>query len=222
MGRITLSHAWDVSPEQAIAIQARLSQFIVRQDQLGTLGCVAGVDVGYEAGGNVTRAAAVVLSFPELHPLDSAMAALPATFPYVPGLLSFREAPAILKALSKLEKLPDLLLCDGHGIAHPRRLGLASHLGLWLDLPTIGVAKSILVGEHAPVGGEAGAWQPLLDHGEVVGAVLRTRSGVKPVYVSIGHRLSLQTAIELVLSCTGRYRLPEPIRISHQRVHGST
>lgn len=215
MEHLAQSHAWDVSPEQAIAIQERLSQFIIRQDQLRPIQAVAGVDAGFESRGSVTRAAVVVLSFPHLQVVDNAVASIPTSFPYVPGLLSFREAPAILQALSKLEKMPDLLLCDGQGIAHPRRLGLASHLGLLLDIPSIGVAKSIFVGQHDPLIDEAGAWQPLLDRGEVVGAALRTRPGVKPVYVSIGHRLSLETAIELVLRCTGKYRLPEPIRQAH-------
>jgi len=209
------THAWDVSPEQAIAIQERLSQQVIRRNQLGPLQVVAGVDAGFESGGSVARAAVVVLSFPQLQVVDNAVASLPTSFPYVPGLLSFREAPAILNALSKLEKMPDLLLCDGHGIAHPRRLGIASHLGLLLDIPAIGVAKSILVGQHDPLAYEADAWQPLLDCGEVVGAAVRTRPGVKPVYVSIGHHLSLETAIKLVLRCTGKYRLPEPIRQAH-------
>jgi deoxyribonuclease V len=208
-------HAWDVTPEQAIAIQERLRPEVICQDQLGTLRYIAGVDVGFEAGGTVTRAAVVVLSFPDLERVETALALRPTSFPYVPGLLSFREAPAILEALSGLKVPPDLLMCDGQGIAHPRRLGIASHLGLLTGLPSIGAAKSILVGRHAPLGDQPGAWQPLVDRGEVVGAALRTRPGVKPVYVSIGHRLSLETAIELVLRCTGEYRLPEPTRQAH-------
>ena len=137
-------------------------------------------------------------------------------FPYVPGLLSFREAPAALAALGQLKTSPDILLCDGHGLAHPRRFGLACHLGLLSGLPSIGVAKSLLTGEHAPPAQERGAWTPLLDGGEVIGAALRTRPGAKPVYVSIGHRISLESALQVVLRCTGRYRLPETTRQAHR------
>ena len=213
-------HAWDVSNEQAIAIQERLRQEVVCQDQIGGLQLVAGVDAAYEAGGTVTRAAVAVLSFSDLERVETAVAVRPTSFPYVPGLLSFREAPAILEALSGLKSSPDLLVCDGHGIAHPRRLGIASHLGLLTGLPSIGVAKSILIGRHAPLGEQRGAWQPLVDQSEVVGAALRTCPGVKPVYVSIGHRLSLETAIQLVLRCTGKYRLPEPARLAHLLASG--
>lgn len=208
-------HAWDVTPEQAIAIQERLRQEVILQDQLGTLQHVAGVDVGFEANGTITRAAVVVLSFPNMDTVETAMVRHPTSFPYVPGLLSFREAPAILDALSGLKTSPDLLMCDGQGIAHPRRLGIASHLGLLAGLPSIGVAKSILVGRHASLDDQPGAWQSLITLGEVVGAALRTRQGVKPVYVSVGHRLSLETAIELVMRCTSKYRLPEPTRRAH-------
>lgn len=208
-------HAWDVSPEQAIAIQERLRHEVILQDQPGTLRLVAGVDAGFEDGGSVTRAAVVVLSFPNLEIVETALVRRPTSFPYVPGLLSFREAPAILEALTGLKASPDLLMCDGQGIAHPRRLGIASHLGVLTGLPSIGVAKSILVGRHEPLDEQPGAWQPLINRGEVVGAALRTRQGVKPVYVSVGHRLSLETAIELVLRCTIKYRLPEPTRRAH-------
>jgi len=208
-------HIWDISQEEAISIQRRLSAEVIRSDQCDKLSRVAGVDVGFEAGGEITRAAVVVLSFPELQIVESVFARRPTSFPYIPGLLSFREAPAILDALAKLIVLPDLLVVDGQGIAHPRRLGIASHLGLLTGLPSIGVAKSILVGRHEPVPDEPSAWRPLVDHDEVIGAALRTRPGVKPVYVSIGHRLSLETAIELVRRCTHKYRLPEPIRQAH-------
>jgi deoxyribonuclease V len=208
-------HAWDVSPDQAIAIQERLRQEVILQDQLGTLRLVAGVDAGFEDGGSVTRAAVVVLSFPNLEIVETALVRRPTSFPYVPGLLAFREAPAILEALGGLKAAPDLLMCDGQGIAQPRRLGIASHLGVLTGLPSIGVAKSILVGRRDSLDEQPGAWQPLVTKGEVVGAALRTRQGVKPVYVSVGHRLSLETAIELVLRCTIKYRLPEPTRRAH-------
>lgn len=213
-------HAWDLSTRQAIAIQERLRQEVVRQDQFERLQLVAGVDASFEAGGRVTCAAVAVLSFPGLECVETAVAVRPTSFPYVPGLLSFREAPAILEALTVLKSSPDLLMCDGQGIAHPRRFGIASHLGLLTGLPSIGVAKSILIGQHDPLDELRGAWQPLVDQGEIVGAALRTRPGVKPVYVSIGHRLSLETAIELVLRCTGKYRLPEPARLAHHLASG--
>jgi deoxyribonuclease V len=211
-----IAHPWGVPPEQAVQIQDSLRERVIRQDQFGALGCIAGVDVGFTAGEARTRAAVVVLSYPELRLVESAVALRPTGFPYVPGLLSFREAPALLDALSRLSAQPGILLCDGQGIAHPRRLGIASHLGLLADLPAIGVAKSILVGRHQPVPDLSGAWQPLVDRGEVVGAALRTRQGVKPVFVSIGHRISLETAIALVLGCCTKYRLPEPVRQAHR------
>jgi deoxyribonuclease V len=181
---------------------------------------VAGVDVGFEASGTITRAAIAVLSFPDLKLQKQAIARRPTTFPYVPGLLSFREIPAILDALAQLQRSPDLLLCDGQGIAHPRRLGIASHLGLLVNLPAIGVAKSRLVGEHADIPDQRGAWQSLLDKGETIGAVLRTRSGTKPLYISAGHRISLPTAIAYVMQCTTKYRLPETTRFAHKLASG--
>lgn len=216
MSNDLLSHSWDLSIAEALQIQKGLSQLIVRYRDFGAVHRVAGVDVGFEQGGKMTRAAVVVLSFPELTLLESALLRQPTRFPYVPGLLSFREAPAILAALSQLSQPPDLLLCDGQGLAHPRRCGLACHLGLLSDIPSIGVAKSRLLGEHAPLGEQRGDWQPLLDNGEVIGAALRTRQGVKPLYVSIGHRIDLPTAIEFVLACTPRYRLPETTSLAHR------
>lgn len=154
------------------------------------------------------------MAFPDLVIVESALIDRPLTFPYVPGLLSFREAPATLELLEQLSEKPDLLLVDGQGLAHPRRFGLACHLGLLADVPTIGVAKSRLIGTYQEPGIERGAWSEPVDGGEIIGAVLRTRSAVRPVFVSIGHRISLKTAIDLVLCCTGRFRLPEPIRVA--------
>lgn len=211
-----LHHSWDLSIAEAQKVQKGLSQLVKLSRDFDVVHRVAGVDVGFEQGDKMTRAAVVVLSFPELTLLESALVRQPTRFPYVPGLLTFREAPAILKALSQLSQPPDLLLCDGQGLAHPRRCGLACHLGLRSGLPSIGVAKSRLIGEHAAVGEQRGDWQPLLDGGEVIGAVLRTRPGVKPLYVSIGHRIDLPTAIEYVLACTPRYRLPETTRQAHR------
>ena len=208
-------HPWDVSPKEAIAIQGRLRSDVVRTDRHDQLRWVAGVDVGFEAHGAITRAAVALLDFPGLALQEKAIARKPTSFPYVPGLLSFREVPAILEALAQLEQRPDLLLCDGQGLAHPRRFGLACHLGVLVDLPSIGVGKSRLVGEYEPVGIMRGERAPLIDLGEVIGMVLRTRTNVKPLFISIGHRVSLETAVEIVLHSGGKYRLPEPIRQAH-------
>lgn len=183
---------------------------------------VAGVDVGFEAGGTITRAAVVVLRVPGLEPLEEVVARRRTDFPYVPGLLSFRELPAVFEAFDRLRQLPDLVLCDAHGVAHPRRFGLASHLGLWLDLPSIGVAKTRLVGTHGEVALARGSWQPLVHRGERIGAALRTRRAVAPVFVSVGHRVSLEVAIDWVLRCAPRYRLPETTRAAHRLASGDS
>jgi len=173
---------------------------------------VAGVDAHFDRSRKLARAAVVTLSWPDLETLEEAAAEGPLTFPYVPGLLSFREAPPVLDALEKLERTPDLLVCDAHGVAHPRRFGLACHLGVITGVPTFGVAKSRLVGEHEEPGRERGSRAPLVDRGETIGAVVRTRTGVRPVYVSVGHRVSLDTAVEWTLALAPRYRLPETTR----------
>ena len=207
------THAWDISVAQARQVQLKLREKVIREDRLKkTIHTVAGVDVGFEDNGNITRAAVAVLTFPGLALCEYAIARCPTGFPYVPGFLSFRETPAVLEALDKLNRLPDVLLCDGQGIAHPRRFGIACHIGVLTSIPSIGVAKSRLVGTHAAVPGEKGAYASLMDHDEEIGAVLRTREGVKPVYVSIGHKVSLPSAISLVMHCITKYRLPETIR----------
>jgi deoxyribonuclease V len=178
------------------------------------------VDVGFEGDGTVTRAAVAVLSFPGLALVEHAIARLPTSFPYVPGLLSFREAPAVLEAFARLRVRPDLILYDGQGVAHPRRFGIASHVGLLLDLPSIGVAKTRLIGDHGRVPVTKGRWTPLRDCDEVIGAVLCSRSHVKPLYVSIGHRVTLDTAIRYVMACVTRYRLPETTRFAHRLASG--
>lgn len=218
--RLHHQHAWDVTPAEAIAIQQRLRNEVVAAEALGAVARVAGVDVGFEDNRTVTRAAVAVLRFPELTLEESAVARRPTAFPYIPGLLSFREVPAVLDALERLTRLPDLLLCDGQGQAHPRRCGIACHLGVLTDLPSIGVAKSRLVGTHNPLSEDKGARQPLLDKGERIGTVLRTRRGVRPLYISIGHRVSLETAVDYVLRCTTRYRLPETTRAAHRLASG--
>ncbi|NET60660.1 MAG: deoxyribonuclease V [Symploca sp. SIO2E6] len=209
-------HPWSVTVEEAIAIQQQLQSEVITSDQLGRVQYVAGVDVGFSEDGAVSRAAAVVLSFPELQLQDQAIALCSTTFPYTPGLLSFREVPAILEALEKLRITPDLILCDGQGIAHPRRFGLACHLGLLTEVPSIGVAKSWFIGEHNELPLEKGSWQPLRDQEEVIGAVVRSRTNVKPIYVSVGHLISLPTAIDYVLRCTPEYRLPQTTRLADQ------
>ncbi len=201
-----------LAPRAAIALQERLRHEVSQVDQFKRIRTVAGVDAGFPAGGRKTRAAAVLFEFTSLEFIAARTAERKTTFPYVPGLLSFRELPAILDALAKLPEKPDLILCDGQGMAHPRRFGIACHLGWWLDCPTIGVGKSLLTGIHAAVGQHRGDWSPLRDGEEIIGAALRTRTDVKPVYVSSGHRVSLATAIKLVLACAPRFRLPEPIR----------
>lgn len=215
-----LHHSWELSPKQAVALQRELCTQVEREDRLGTVNTVAGVDVGFEANNSITRAAVAVLSFPGLELIDYALAREPTRFPYVPGLLSFREVPTVLKALEQLHIVPDLFLCDGQGIAHPRRLGIASHLGLICDVPAIGVAKTRLMGSHDEVANEKGCWVPLMDKDERIGAVLRTRTGVKPLYISSGHRVGLMTAIDYVLQCTTRYRLPETTRWAHRLASG--
>jgi len=218
--KILQRHPWDISPAEAIAIQQRLRGEVEREDRLGPVGHVAGVDVGFEEGGAITRAAVAVLGFPALELKDYAIFRAPTCFPYVPGLLSFREVPAVIGALERLTVIPDLLLCDGQGIAHPRRFGIASHLGLLCDIPSIGVAKTRLIGLHAELPDQRGASVPLFDHGETIGAVLRTRVGVKPLYISIGHRIGLATALDYVMACVTRYRLPETTRWAHSLASG--
>ena len=214
------SHPWNLSSSEAMAVQRELRAHLIPNDQLGLVRRVAGVDVGFEGDGTVVRAAVAVLCYPELDLLETAIARRPTEFPYVPGLLSFRELPAVLDALERLREPPDLLLCDGQGIAHPRRLGIASHLGLLVDLPSIGVAKTRLCGTHGEPPNLRGAWTPLRVDGEIVGAVLRTRPGFKPLYVSSGHRIGLETALEYVMGCCTRYRLPETTRHAHRLASG--
>lgn len=215
---------WDFSPKEARQQQLLLAAEVIREDQLPAVHLVGGVDVGFEHHGATTRAAVAVLAFPSLVLVDFAIVRQPTRMPYIPGLLSFRECPAILEALGQLRSPPNLLLCDGQGIAHPRRFGVACHLGVLTGLPAIGVAKSRLCGVHDKLGEERGAQAALLLPGslpgslpgeggdEEIGVVLRTRTRVKPLYVSIGHKVSLPTAVHYVLSCLTRYRLPETTR----------
>ena len=209
-------YSWPQTIEEAIAIQEQLRSQVITANQLSTVRYVAGVDVGYDNADAVSRAAVTVLSFPDLQLQQQSVVRSPTAFPYVPGFLSFREVPAVLDALKNISLVPDLILCDGQGLAHPRRFGLACHLGVLTGIATIGVAKTRFIGEHSEVGFDRGSWQPLLDCTETVGAALRTQAGVKPVYVSIGHKVSLTKAIEYVLRCAPKYRLPETTRSADQ------
>lgn len=205
---------WDGSAQQARVLQRTLAERVLLEDDFVPLRVIAGVDVGFEEQGSITLAAAVLLDADTLQLLGHSVARLPTNMPYVPGLLSFRELPALLQALQGLPQVPDLIYCDGLGIAHPRRLGIASHLGVVTGLPTIGVAKSILVGTHEELPATKGARVPLRHGGEQVGWMLRSKDGVKPLLVSPGHRVSLATAVEFVMACCCGYRLPEPTRLA--------
>ena len=216
--RVRPLHRWDVSPQEARAIQLRLrSRLRLKGD--GPFDTVAGIDVSYDDTSKLMFAGIVVLSGDGWQVLETAAAVDHARFPYIPGLLSFREVPAVIKAWTKLKRLPDCLICDGHGLAHPRRFGLACHLGLLLGRPSIGCAKSLLVGSHRQPGKRRGSVEPLLDDGEQIGAVVRTRPGVAPVYVSQGDRVGLDAAVQTVLDTCCGFRLPEPTRRAHLLVN---
>jgi len=203
-----------MSPKDAKRLQMKLAAHIIRENKLGTVKTVAGIDVGMR--GDMVFAAIVVLNFPKLDVAAQSTATRQISCPYIPGLLSFREGPVILDALDRLDLKPDLLIFDGQGIAHPCHLGIASHIGLLSDFPSIGCAKSRLCGEYQEPGVERGSHVPLMDHGETIGAIVRTRTNVKPVFVSIGHRVDLKTSIDYVLRCCKGYRLPETTRQAHR------
>jgi deoxyribonuclease V len=210
---------WDLAIEEAEALQRAWAGDVELEDRLGAVQTVAGVDVAYEKEGERLFAAVVVLDARTLEVIDAATHEARAQFPYVPGLFSFRELPPIVACFEALSVPPDLVVCDGQGRAHPRRFGLACHLGVLFDVPTIGCAKTVLVGEHTALGAPRGERADLIDGGELVGAALRTQDGVHPVYVSVGHRVSLRTACEWVLRLAPRYRLPETTRAADQRVN---
>lgn len=224
--KIKQLHRWDLKPREAIALQDRLCAAVKRRRDFGRIRTVAGADIAVDDERKVGIAAVVVFTYPGLEEVERKTARARLGYPYIPGLLSFREAPVLLRAFSKLGGVPDVVLFDAQGVAHPRGLGLASHMGLWLDLPTIGCAKSRLVGQHDEPGQEVGNWAPLrmerrsslakrgvrAKSSEVIGAVLRTRKNVKPIYVSIGHRIDLKSAIGVVLNCLDRTRIPKPTR----------
>ena len=215
-------HDWQVSISQAKDIQTRLAALVSRSTEVSAAPrFIAGVDISVDREKGTATGAVVVLSYPELELAETEIVKGKLDFPYVPGLLSFRESPLILTACEKLTLTPDLILVDGQGLAHPRRMGLACHLGLFLNTPTIGCAKSRLCGSHDEPGDEMGSYAEVVEGGEVIAAALRTRPGVKPVYVSTGHKVDLQTAIRCVLECCRGYRLPEPTRLAHLAAGGN-
>ncbi len=211
-------HRWDLTYADARQLQEQLAGQVRLCPIHGAVRTAAGLDCAFDKTRGKVLAAAVVLSFPDLEPIETALAEADLTFPYIPGLLSFREAPACLAAAGKLQTTPDVFLIDGQGIAHPRRLGLAAHLGLFLNRPTIGCAKSRLIGTYDQPAPQKGSHTPLVDAGQTVGAVVRTRTGVKPLFVSPGHLCTLDSAVQWTLRLTGRYRLPEPARLAHHQV----
>lgn len=214
-----IRHTWDLSPEQAMRIQQEMQERLVLQWDGRPVRTIGGVDVSIQA--DAARAAIVVIRYPELTPLESTTADAPLVFPYVPGLLAFREGPAVLAAWEMLQDKPDLLMFDGQGIAHPRGVGIASHMGLWLERPTIGVAKSRLFGRHDEVGPRHGDHADLIGrNGQVIGSVVRTRERTNPLYISPGHMMDVPHATEFVLACTSGYRLPEPTRWAHKVAAG--
>ncbi len=219
--KVTNPHDWQVSVAHAFAIQSELAGQVSRTNEVQTPRLIAGVDISVSKERGMATGAVVVLNYPELELVETRVASSEVGFPYVPGLLSFRESPLIPAACEQLSVTPDLILVDGQGIAHPRRLGLASHLGLLLNTPTIGCAKSRLCGSHDMPGTEPGSYAELVDRGEVIGAALRTRLGVSPVYVSIGHKVDLPAAIYWLLACCRGYRLPEPVRLAHLAAGGN-
>jgi len=214
-------HSWQISIAQALDLQRRLAAQVSKNNEVSAPHFIAGVDISAGKAQGMAIGAVVVLSYPELRVVETKIAQGKLEFPYIPGLLSLRESPLTLAACERLSITPDLILVDGQGVAHPRRFGLASHLGLFLDTPTIGCAKSRLCGSHEEPGIEPGSYAEVVDRGEVVGVALRTKLDVKPIYVSIGHKVDLQTAIYWVLKCCRGYRLPEPTRLAHLAAGGN-
>jgi deoxyribonuclease V len=216
-----LLHSWDLTAQEAVQLQRELATKVIREGQVESVKVIAGIDISANDRTGLARAAIVALAYPSLDVLEWVLHEEALRFPYIPGLLSFREAPSILTGFQKLKHTPDLLMVDGQGIAHPRRLGIASHLGLLLDVPTIGCAKSILTGHlKGELGQDSGAQVPLIANGEVIGVGLRTKPRTNPMIISIGHRITLGTAVEYVLACCRGYRLPEPTRQAHNTASG--
>lgn len=214
--RAKIEHKWDLSPEEAIELQKELAKLVRRENELPPKPrLIAGVDISRPDERGVARGAIVVIRYPDFSVEEVSVAEREVEFPYIPGLLSFRETPLLLAAAEKLSSTPDLVLVDGQGIAHPRRFGIASHLGVLWDIPTVGCAKSPLCGRYELPGPEPGDHTELVDGGEVIGAVLRTKRGTNPVFVSVGHKIDLPSAVKWVLRCCRGFRIPEPIRLAH-------
>jgi deoxyribonuclease V len=219
MPKVPALHSWDLDTAQARELQKELAAKVDTSQPLPPLTTVAGADVSYDLGGKWLFAAVVATRLGTEEVVERSCAVTEVRFPYVPGLLTFREAPPVIQAYEALTVRPDVVLVDGQGIAHPRRIGLASQLGLWLGIPTIGCAKSWLIGEHEEPGPDRGDWTPLVHQGQTIGAVLRTRAKIKPLYVSPGHLCDLASAIRVVLDSSPKYRLPIPGRLAHQYVN---
>lgn len=213
--KINRLHNWDLSPKDAIALQKDLASQAISDTpiDLDTVRTVAGVDVSVK--NNISQAAVVVMTYPELEIIETVRAKQPTSYPYIPGLLTFREGPVLEEAFIQLENEPDVFIFDGMGLIHPRKIGIAVHLGLWLNKPTIGCGKTHFIGDYDPPANEKGSYSNLLYKGEQLGVVLRTRTNVKPVYISVGHRADIDSAIKIILACTPKYRLPRPIRQAH-------
>jgi len=211
-------HNWSVTPKQAVTIQKKLARAVRQTRPAKPLRYLAGVDAAFSRDERFCLAGVVLWDLKSRSVLESHTATRPLTFPYIPGLLTFREAPTIIAALRHLKRAPDGLICDGQGLAHPRRCGIATHLGLLLNLPTIGCAKSRLIGTYLPPGPKRGSRSPLRVNDEIIGAVLRTRTRVKPVFVSVGHAIDLDSAVQLILACACQFRLPEPTRLADRLV----
>ncbi len=212
-------HFWNLAPREAVELQRKLREQIRIEPLLRDIQTVAGADISFNKYSTTLYAGIVVLRLPSLETVEEVGVESETQFPYVPGLLSFREMPPLLEAWAKLKTEPDAVMFDGQGLAHPRRIGIACHAGLFLERPTIGCAKSVLVGKYDEPPAERGAWTPMIDRGEALGVALRTKSKVAPVYVSPGHRIDLQGAIDLALRCDGGYRVPEPTRRAHLLVN---
>jgi deoxyribonuclease V len=212
-------HPWNVTPKEAAAIQRQLRSRVTLRNRLKRLRYVAGTDVSSSLADNTIWAGVVVVEYPGLEPVEERWARGKASFPYVPGFLSFREIPVLISALTRLKIMPDLILCDGQGIAHPRGMGLATHLGLLVDCPTIGCAKSRLVGTYSELAEEKGASAELVHEGKVIGVAARTRERVKPIFISPGNRITLKQSVKIVFRCCPRYRVPEPVRMAHLLVN---
>jgi len=220
--RIQNLHSWQIGVSEAKQIQLQLAGQVCRQSQTIEPRFIAGVDISAPDSTGIARAAVVILSYPELQVAEVQTEDNKLNFPYIPGLLSFREAPLILAAFEKLSINPNLIMVDGQGIAHPRRFGIASHIGLLLDMPSIGCAKSRLCGTHSPVSSEVGHHAELIDSGEIIGVALCSKAKAKPIYISIGHKIDLHTAIHWAMQCCRGYRLPEPSRLAHLAASGKS